>query len=424
VPSLREIARDLTTPLGRNRLRTGIRYRSFFLLRRLARLHRETALRHAAVVVVIGSFGKSTTTRAVRAALGIDDAPNFWNSFSGIALNLMRSPRGSRFAVLEVGIDGPGQMATYARMLRPDVVVVTAIGSEHTRSLQTLERTRREKAAMLTGLAPEGLAVGAADDPNVRWMLGQTRARVATFGRSTDADVRLVESKIEWPRGTRLRVRLPSGESELWVKLLGRPGEDAVLAALAVATRLGLPESEVVERLAQVEPTPSRLRPEALAGGAWLLCDEFKSAIETVDVALDVLADVSAPRKQIVLGDISEPPGPQGPLYRRIGERAGAIADRLIVVGGEKNFRRLRAGALAARESCEVLLAGSASDAARLVALDLRPGDVVLVKGRDTQKLARVSLRLRGVEVGCDILFCEEKPSCSMCPARASGPRG
>jgi UDP-N-acetylmuramoyl-tripeptide--D-alanyl-D-alanine ligase len=187
--------------------------------------------------------------------------------------------------------------------------------------------------------------------------------------------------------------------------------------------KVGVPEAEAALRLEAIEPTLGRLRPEPLAGGAWLLCDDFKSALETVDAALDLFAEIPASRKQIVFGEISEPPTPQGPVYSRIGQRMGSIADRVILACGVKSFRRLRAGAQSARGSCEVLHAGPSSrEAARLLALDLRPGDVVLIKGRDTQKLARVALRLRGLEVGCDIPVCDEKNLCAVCPLRVCGP--
>ena len=110
-------------------------------------------------------------------------------------------------------------------------------------------------------------------------------------------------------------------------------------------------------------------------------------------------------------------------MYHRIGARAGALAERIVFVGSSKTFRRLRGGARSGGSTCEVLHAGSSSrEAALLLGLDLRPGDVVLVKGRDVQKLARVALRLRGIDTGCDIRTCDEKNLCSVCPARLQGP--
>jgi UDP-N-acetylmuramoyl-tripeptide--D-alanyl-D-alanine ligase len=89
------------------------------------------------------------------------------STYAHLAFKLLRLRPWGGHAVFEVAIDGPGQMAPYATMLLPDVVVVTSIGLEHHRSLGTLDRTRAEKERMLEGLRPGGVAVLNRDDPRV-----------------------------------------------------------------------------------------------------------------------------------------------------------------------------------------------------------------------------------------------------------------
>src|SRR5262245_23064639 len=144
---LRDVGEMLRTSPGRMRLKlTGCHY-GWLVLRGPAALYRRSLARRTRVVAVAGSFGKTTTTRAVMAALGRDPrSARAGNAKCFLVLGLFRIRPGQRHAVIEIGISGPDQMPSYARVVRPDVAVVTAIGSEHNRSLGTLERTRHEKA--------------------------------------------------------------------------------------------------------------------------------------------------------------------------------------------------------------------------------------------------------------------------------------
>src|SRR4029078_11316755 len=113
-------------------------------------------------------YGKTTTTRAITLALG--RTPHPWlagNGFSYLALAVLRIRPGGRHTAIEVGISGPGQMAGYAELLRPDIAVVTSIGREHSGTLKSLETTRQEKAELVRALPSSGLAVLNSDDPNV-----------------------------------------------------------------------------------------------------------------------------------------------------------------------------------------------------------------------------------------------------------------
>ncbi len=422
----RDVPAFLRTGVGRRHLWLAAQRRLWPLFQRLAMIYRRIALRHTCLVAVVGSFGKTTTARTISVALGGSDQDvNPSNFKSALARAVFKIPPWRRFAVVEAGIDGLGQMIQYAKMIRPDVAVVTCIGSEHNRSLGSLQDTRNEKVKILAGLPPGGAAILNGDDPNVRWMATQTRARVVTFGFGETNDVRASHLTLNWPQGTQFRVHANGKTCEMSVRLLGRHMIYPILAAVATALAEGFSLEQILQPLQKLSPTPGRLEPVQLANGAVILRDDFKSALETIHAALDLFSQIPAERRIVVLGEVSEPPGSQGPIYREIGERIASIASRAIFVGG--NFQRYAAGAKrGGLPPSSILDAGrSVLKAVELLRNELRPGDVVLIKGRDTQCLARISLALLGKKVRCNIEFCDTRAVyCETCPVLEHGCEG
>jgi UDP-N-acetylmuramyl pentapeptide synthase len=423
---VRDLPAMLRTPAGRMHVRQGIAYRSWPLLSRLARLNRHTLVRKTRVIAVAGSFGKSTTTRAIAAALGVPEhASMLSNSWFWIAFALLRIRPGQRHAVIEVGISKPGQMKGYARTVGPDVAVITAIGSEHHRSLGTLEVTRAEKSWMLQVLPASGAAVLNGDDPNVMWMKEKTRARVVTFGFGAECDVRADDVRLDWPRGTRFHLTAFREERDVAVRLLGRHMIYAILAAIAVSHLEGYALDGTLARLRELAPTPGRMDPVLLPNGVTVLRDDFKSTLETVHTALDVLADVPASRRIVMLGSVSEPPGAQRPIYQALGERIAGIASHLVVFNHdfEPVWSGARRGGMPRTSVTDV--GRTAHDAAEALSQLLLPGDVLLIKGRGPEKLDRVRLILEGRRVGCDIRYCSLRTlECEQCPMLERGWEG
>lgn len=152
--------------------------------------------------------------------------------------------------------------------------------------------------------------------------------------------------------------------------------------------------------------------------GALLLLDAYKGALETIQTALDTLDQLPAERKIVVLGDVEEPQGSQGPIYKELGKRVAEVAMRVVFVGGKTNFNRLKVGTTAGGLPREALtnIRTNPLEAARMLEADLRLGDLVLVKGRCTQHLERVALVLLGKKVGCTTRFCPRRHSCETCP--------
>lgn len=412
----------LRTPLGRQLFVNGVRYWAWPLYRAAATLYRKAMLGNTRIFAVVGSYGKSTTVRAVNTALlGDSSQSNERNAWSGIAQNILRIHPDQMHAVIEVGIDGPGQMTKFASFLKPNCVIVTSIGSEHNRSLVNVARTRDEKAEMVRVLSQDDTVFLNGDDPNVRWMTSQTRAKIVTFGQLPTNDFVAQDIELDWPRGMSFTVRAGSVEKRLHVRLLGQKMVYPILAAMAVAIHEGFTLDYVAESLETLSPTPGRLETIEIANGAFLLRDEFKSSLETIESALDVFEEIPAERKTIVMGEVSEPPGKQGPIYRAIGERMGRIASTVIVVGG--NFQRYAAGCKSGGlKPGSIVHAGrSVQEVVRLLKKQLIAGDAVLIKGRDTQKLDRIALSLMGRQVKCEVQFCDAKQRCAKCPMVESG---
>lgn len=412
---------SLWTSSGRKRLRLAV-YRR--IMWKLAGIYRKTVIRRTRIAAVVGSFGKTTTTRALCAALGLaGPSHDNWNAGVELAATVLSIRPGSRCAVIEVGIAKQGQMNRSARLLRPSITVVTSIGSEHLTSLGTLAVTRAEKAKMVEALPASGLAVLNGDDPNVLWMKDRTAASVLTYGFGEANHVRasdVAEGKLD---GVRFKLHVENQVHDIDTRLLGRHMVYPILAAVAVSCAEGREIDGVLAALEKLPPTWNRLQPIRHRSGATLLLDAFKGTLETIEAALDTLDQLSAERKIIVLGEVEELPGKQGTIYRELGRRAGEIASHIVFVGGKRNFGCFKVGVSAGGLPRDALthVRENPLDAAKAVETDLRPGDVVLVKGRTTQHLERVALVLRGEEVECAVRLCRSTHDCATCQSLQRG---
>ncbi|MBE7496580.1 MAG: hypothetical protein HS117_16690 [Verrucomicrobiaceae bacterium] len=425
---LRDIIGLMRTPAGRSKFLSAWNYASFPLMWPVGALYRRLVLRRTRIVAVVGSLGKTTTLASVAAALRVPHrARDNANSWSEVVWCLLRVRPAATRAALEVGIAKPGQMRWYAWMLRPQVTVVTSIASDHNRSLPTLEVTRMEKAAMVRALGREGLAVLNGDDSNVLWMRGQTHARVITFGFGPENDVRAEDWQIDWPHGARFTVRIGTRSWLVRSRLFGRHMVYPFLAALAVADAEGADMDAAVAAFASMEPVYGRMELFHLPGGAWILADDYKASQESLFTALEAFGEMPAPRRLAVLGEVNEPVGSQHKLYREVGRQAGRHAARIILCGGGK-LKNARTGAIRAGVKPENVTISSTMTVLEIAALlekELRPGDLLLVKGRTDQRLRRVVLKLQGRPVRCTIPLCHLNGlDCDHCPMLERGWEG
>ena len=424
--TLARIRRMARTYPGRWELGRGVIFRLWPVLSRLAFVYRRTALRRTRLVVVSGSLGKTSARRATSAALGEPRGQRTpFNQFGFVALNLLAIPPWRRVAVLEVGIARPGEMRLYGKLLAPDVAVITSVASEHGSSLGDLDATAREKLVLARSVRRGGVVVLNGDDLRtlaMRDALAEVTTCV-TYGFGEHNQVRALEAHLVWPEGTRLVVRVGDRTVTLTTRWMSRPMVMAVLAGLAIALAEGVDPDEAARRIEALPETEGRFQRVPLSSGAIVLRDDIKSPLESVREALSFLGEIPARRRFLVLGSVNEPPESQVPMYRALGEHAGKVADRVLLVCEKKTAQRVASGLRAAGLADEAVTrcGNSLDEPVEILRRELQEGDVVLIKGRGERRLERMTLALTGREVRCALRECHAVGlACSRCPLLAN----
>ena len=284
----------------------------------------------AQVVAVAGSVGKTSTKDMLRAIFSgqgrVHAAESSYNNHWGVPLTLARLPRDADFAVLEIGMNHPGEIAPLAAMVRAHVALITTIAPAHLQAFDDIQGIAREKAAIFGGLVSGGVAVINADLPQPLTTIlldsaAKAGARVVRFGQHRDADFRLTQVQLA---GDTTVVHAMNGEAPLLFKVMaaGRHLAMNALGALAAAKALGVAVDMAARDLATWAPPAGRGTKETIVLDVVddhltlsLLDDAYNANPASVAAALAVLAAsqprdgvgrVARGRRIAVLGDMLE----------------------------------------------------------------------------------------------------------------------
>lgn len=423
---LRDLPGLLATSQGRRSLFLGQVSRFWPAFRLLAGQHRKYRLKNTRIIAIIGSLGKTTTARTSAAVVSDPKLEGIKNADYAVMQNLLKYSAKDSHAVLEIGIEKPGQMALHARMVRPDIVIVTSIASEHILSFKTLEAIREEKVEMIRALPVNGTAILNADDPNVMWMASQTKAGIITFGINNDADVKALNISNQFPHGMSFEVLITGKVYSCSVPVMGRHMVYPSLAALALALVENLDLNEACEALGKVAPVEGRMQPVLLDTGAWVIRDDFKSTRETIWAALDTLKECPADRKILVLGAASEITNDlRNTFFLELGKRIAETVDIAFLKTHRDIVKKIMQGAeKSGMEKNKIIrISENPLSVIPLLPRDLGKGDLILVKGRNNQRLARITLALTGKKIACLIPACPTRLHfCDDCPWLETGP--
>lgn len=372
-------------------------------------------LDRATFIAITGSHGKSTATALLSAILSSVAPTNMGfgaNNRKSFAKTIQRMSRKERFCVQEVSGSPVGTIEEAHRILGPSVGIVTAIGGDHRAVFRTWEDAAREKAKLVHGLPADGLAVLNADDPLVRVMAAGCRCRVVTFGRAADADLRLLEASVNWPHGLRLDVSYRGETFPVATRLVGTQWTVSVMAALLAALELGVDRTVCLAAVAALPPVFNRMSFHRGSNGAIYVLDGNKGSLSGVGTCMSFLADVSAPRKTVVVGQLADFGGKDRAAYNRVARLALAVADRVVFVA--ETAPRVRHLAASEEMRGRILMVPAVKDAADWLRVSTDPGEVVYIKGAHIDHLERLFLA-QVMDVRCWVERCGIDYTCTGC---------
>ena len=331
------------------------------------------------LIAVTGSVGKTTTKEMLRVALGAfgptHAAEASYNNHWGVPLTLARLPPDAAFCVSEIGMNTAGEILPLATMAAPDIAVITTIGTAHIGRMGSLEAIAREKASLLDGLRPDGVAVLPAEGPYASLLASRAPGRFVTFGLEA-GDVHATTIKAS-PDASHVQAVVAGQTLEFRLSV---PGTHMVMNALAVlgaCHAAGLDLRQAATALAEFKPMPGRGQQRAIHGGDIILLDEsYNASSASMRAALDVLRGLRAHRRLAVLGDMLEM-GPFGESeHAGLAGDVARAADLLYACGPltRSLFDRVPPALRGAH-------VGDAETLAPIVAAAVRAGDAVLVKG-------------------------------------------
>jgi UDP-N-acetylmuramoyl-tripeptide--D-alanyl-D-alanine ligase len=343
------------------------------------------------VLALTGSAGKTTTKAAIDALLraaqphGVHTAPGNLNNLVGVPMTMFGLGEEHRYAVLELGTNRPGEIPTLAKMVRPDVGLLTLIASAHSAGLGDIDAIAREKTALFDEV--DAVAIGNADDELVSRGLERCDAEQRRYGRSEQADYRISERELvlsELDRGllrARLLIETSAGSMQVETPLLGHAGALATAGAIAAVEALTGQRIDASLVGHALECVGGRLAPINAPSGVLLIDDSYNSNPASCRSSLETASEVAAAtgrRLVLVLGEMRELGEQSADEHDALGRLvASGPAALLIAVNGDA----LRIAERAREKGIESSFAEDAAAAAVVALRDVQKNDVVLVKG-------------------------------------------
>ncbi|MDM8005571.1 MAG: UDP-N-acetylmuramoyl-tripeptide--D-alanyl-D-alanine ligase [Phycisphaerae bacterium] len=399
-------------------------------LGRLGRYYRRSVVGGSlTVIAVTGSNGKTTTKAMIAHVLsgrwqGRASIKSFNNAI-GVPLTMLSVEPSDVFVVCEVGTNAPGEIATLAKLIEPEIAVITGVSEAHLEGLGSLGQIAEEKLSLLHHLRPEGLAVVNADCEVLRKTLERDRRlaelKCVTFGEWRNADIRMTGLQVSMARQSdeRLSQTLPPVHLEFTVndrfkyelRVPGRHNVLNALAAIGVARRLGVDHEEIAARLATFSLPPMRLEYQRV-GDLTLVNDAYNANPASLAAAVDVLVSLPTDgRKVLIVGDMRELGEASEELHRQAAEKIARSGVNMVIAIGQQARLVSRTVETVSGGAVETHAYASVDSARRRLVSYLDRHDTILMKGSRLLALEKLVPAIRDWAA----------PTAKRAPARASG---
>ncbi len=361
------------------------------------------------VIGVTGSTGKTTTKQLLAAMLegvvegGVLATEGSLNNETGVPLTLARLEPRHRYAVVEMGMRGLGQIDYLAQWAEPDVGVVVNAGVAHVGVVGSVAAIAQGKSEIWSRMGARGQAIYPVGDSRLAAHAAEKvpAERRITFGHEPEATVRVRDIEPRGAAGSDVwyEIDQPGGvvrrKVSCHVPLVGRHNADNAAAALAVAVALGLDLDAAARGIGRTRPAKQRGEITEI-GGRHVLVDCYNANPTSMRGAIETLAELAGGRRAVaVLGDMLELGAGETEEHQRLGGILKEAGVEALVALGERARHTARAASAAG--VAHIAQTDDPTLAARTVASWTDPGDWILVKASRGMRLERVIEALREV---------------------------
>lgn len=354
----------------------------------LARYYRENVISGVKVVGVTGSVGKTTTKEMIALALSATEkvfkTPGNANSLLGLPISLLSVPEDADAAVLEMGINQPGEMERLSSAAMPDISVVTNIGHSHIEFFGTREAICAEKLRVASHSAPGSKILLCTDEPLLAGRESVYGARVVAVSAASTSAYAYATDVVDTANGLSFTAHIGGGEYPVSLPAGGRHFLLNTLDALAVCALSGADVSAGAKALCGYRSDGKR-QYIYTSGGHTVISDCYNASPESVAAALSVLSKAGG-RRIAVLGDMLELGASAGELHREVGRDVAGNADVLVTYGTLARF-------IAETAAVPEVYSFAQDDRAGLtefLSSFVKPGDTVLYKASNGMRLSEL----------------------------------
>jgi UDP-N-acetylmuramoyl-tripeptide--D-alanyl-D-alanine ligase len=349
---------------------------------------------HGPTVGLTGSAGKTTCRALIALALeGLghvhQTAGNF-NNHIGLPLTLLDAPTDAAAWVLEMGMNHAGEIDLLQNIGCPNVRLITNVGAAHLEGLGSIEAVAAAKGELFDGARPGDICCINMDDPFVAALPLPPGVEIIRYGSSIDCDVRLLSAKVDpTSLATEFDIQTPQGNARCTLPSPGIHMAHNATAAICVGSALGVDLDGMVERIAHYQPVGMRLRIEEGPRGIRVINDAYNANPMSVAANLKTLAAIPSTngvRRIALLGDMLELGPTEIAQHREIVDLAEQLELDIIAFVGPRFTE-----AVDQRHICAI----NAPTLAEQIRDELRPGDIVLIKGSRGMAMEQV---LQGLE--------------------------
>lgn len=355
----------------------------------------------ARVVAITGSGGKTTTKEMLYAILSLEgltlkNEGNF-NNLIGLPLSLFLLDKSHRYAVLEMGMNRPGEIGRLTEIADPDIGLITNVGHAHIEGVGSIEGVAKAKVELLDKMAPRALAILNGDDRILMQAAAAFRKKPITFGQGLENTVRAEKIRNLGREGFSFDIHHKGKPFSVKLRVPGFHNVSDALAAAAIALSLNLSRDQIQEGLSRFEGIKGRFKVVPLPDGSILIDDTYNSNPSSLRLALKSIKALAPQGRRVIvgLGEMLELGDEAETGHVEAGEMVADTGADWFVALGEHASKMIRGAVDKGFPRRRAIRAKDYKEMGSKILEIMKPGDLVFLKASRRMGLERVAERIK-----------------------------